>query len=321
MVQDVTLESIVRWVWAQRRRIILLGLAGGLLAVVIAMTAPKSFKSTVTMLPAASSGTGFTLLGDLASIAGASMPSATYEPLFREILTSESVLDPLLQRSWVSSDGDSTTVFQLLGFKLEEEDPLGLEKRAVRARKHLRDKAISVRRERTTGYMELSVTLPGDRTVPAQVANQMIRLLDARLLRDYKSNSDRRLAYLEQRIVAASESVACYESAIVEFELKNRMFIESPILRSEHRALERKLSVQSTIWMEYQRQSEVLNFQAATAEPRVLVLDAARAPVGPTLPPWIFIIGAGFVAGAVIAIAIGAIPLLWHVTSGVPRHE
>lgn len=294
---------LLSWAW-QKKFLLLAGfLIGGGIGLVNALTTPKSYTATVRILPAIDSMSSFMLPGLSAFGMGAGM-APTYEPIFEEIIFSDSIIDRVLQKNWISKSGDEVQLPELFSVEPDSDDDIDIQKSRARFKEVFRSSAISFKRDQFTGYMELMVEIPRDPVVAAGVANFIVESLKGVLVQKFDTLAGSRQTFLEKRLHTVSTELLSAEEDLAQFEKSNRNYFNSPVLGREHARLKRDVDVYSVVWAEIQKQIELVQIRNQHSSPRVVVVDQATPPLFPSGPKRRIMVLLGMFLGVVFVVAV-----------------
>jgi len=311
---EISMDVVWRLVsWAWRKKYMLLAgfLIGGGIGLVLALTTPKSYRATVRMLPAIDSNSSFMLSGFSALGMGLG-PLPTYEPVFKEIIFSDSIIGAVLDRTWVSKTGSELQLADLYSLVPKTSNEIDVYKSREKLNSIFRSSAISFKRDQFTGYMELMIQVPIDPVVAADVANYIVDSLQDVLIQQHDVLAESRQSFLENRFVTVTEELLSAEEDLAQFEKSNRNYFSSPQLVREHGRLKREVDVYSVVWAEIQKQIQLVQISNQHSSPRVVVIDRATAPLFPSGPKRRLMVLVGMMAGVMFMVGILA---LCHVVS------
>jgi hypothetical protein len=297
---------LVSWAW-RRKYLLLVGLVvGGGMGLVLALTTPKSYRATVRMLPAIDSNSSFMLPG-LSALGMGLGPLPTYEPVFKEIIFSDSIINGVLDRTWISQTGSELQLADLYSLVPESSNEMDVYKSRVKLNATFRSSAISFKRDQFTGYMELMIQIPIDPVVAADVANYIVDSLQDVLVQQHDVLAGSRQSFLENRFVTVTKELLSAEEELAQFEKSNRNYFSSPQLVREHGRLKRDVDVYSVVWAEIQKQIELMQISNQHSSPRVVVVDRAAPPMFPSGPKRRLMVLVGIMAGVIFMVGILAL--------------
>jgi uncharacterized protein involved in exopolysaccharide biosynthesis len=113
----------------------------------------------------------------------------------------------------------------------------------------------------------------------ADIANAMIEELDIynREFRKNKATDQRK--FIEGRLIEVKNDLTKAENQLKTFREKNRKVVDSPELLLEQERRVREVEMQNTIYVELNKQYELVKIEEVKDIPIVDVLDAAVPPV------------------------------------------
>ena len=312
---DFSLVLFVRLFRARWRLIAAGFLLGAIIAAGVSYTMPPIFTADVSLLPRQEEGNS-NIIGQLASLTNLSLSSGTaYEELYGRIITSDRILDAVLDKQWKTKESEeSQDLYTILeyGDKNTTHDRLEREK----FKKYLRKNVIIFDRRNTTGFMSISVSLPHQPVLAADLANELADQLDGYLQQLSRTRASDQRRFISTRLGQVEQDVASAASLLAEFESKNHLYQTSPTLRSAHSGLERSLEVQTAIWIELKRQYEIAKIDEFKDTAAVEVLDSAIPPNLRSAPrrKMIVLTGAalGFIIGCMVILVLDRKTLAEH---------
>jgi len=277
---DLTFRNVLLPIWRGRKTILIVSLVVGLLTYGVNLLFSDYFRATTSLLPSADKGK-FSALGDLAEVAalaGVKIPGSEVSRLYPAILTSESVIRPVLMKrfAWNKS---STPITLIEYYGLHEDEP---EKNLEKALKlFLSDLQTSY--DARTGIVSASLVMD-DPHLTADILNSVIGELDSFMRSKQFSNATEQVRWLESRLVQVSDSLHLAERALKAFREKNRRVSDSPDLLMQQDRLGRDVQVNSAVYIELKKQYEIAKLEQIRNMSIINVLDSARpvlTKVGP----------------------------------------
>ena len=295
-------------VWQRRWFIIRAAMLAGTLAIVVALLLPNKYTATAQLLPSGGGSSlgslarGFT--GQLADLGlgpmmQASDPGESSE-LFPQVLTSRTLSDEVLKRSYTIADGETETSMDLYEYFDE--------KNADYAYKALH-KITSVHQERTTGVITLSVTTR-HADLSRQIATAFVEELEAYNSTRRRTKGTEKAAFLAGRLDAVEKELESASMDLKVFRSRNLNFANSsdPDILAELARLQRNETIKTELFGLLTQQHEMARLEAADQMPIVQVLDRPRVPLVKSSPPrTVIVISTGLVAvmiATLIAIAM-----------------
>lgn len=267
-------------------------------ALVYAITATPVFTAKATLLPHRSGAEG-PMASSLAMLYGGSFGGTTYEDLIEEIVVSDTILDALIGQKWKFLGEENISLFEVFG--ISNEDSL---KADHTLRSRLRVSAIMVHRDLMTGFIAISVKMPRDPFLAAEVANAIVGKVMEFNSAFHGSHAENNRKYLKNRLVEIQEDLDASENQLANFTRNNRSYASSPDLLQRYNELRRHVEANSAAWLEVRRQLEIALLEAHKGPPAVEVLDFARPPVLRSFPKRKIIVVFGLFMGVVLGLII-----------------
>jgi uncharacterized protein involved in exopolysaccharide biosynthesis len=270
-----SLQQILIPVWAQRKRILLVSLAVGLLTLGINFLLPKWYRATAVLLPESDKNKlgAMSQFAGLASLAGVNMSGGDLSRLYPAMLTSESILRCVVERKYRTEHfKDSVTLIQY--FELDDPSPRKNMDDALREVKGV----IVVTYDAKTSVVSIGLEMP-EPQLAADVLNALLAELDM-FLRDKKmNNASEQRKWVESRLVQVDEELRDAEERVKDFREKNRRVTDSPSLLMQQERLLRDVQIKSTIAIELRKQAEIAKIEEIKQVTTINILDEGRAPI------------------------------------------
>ena len=283
--ESITDKFALAVIEAVRRRIwhVLAIIFGTVLAfIAISFAVTPRYTAIASFLPETRTARDMAFLSDLFAVGSLFEGGGSEEALYGRILTSDRLLDPLLDVQWrPSGESPGRTLADILDRAEADGNPA--EQRAS-LKRWLRTRAIEFSRDKHDGFMRLSVTVPEDPHLAADMANHLIDALSRHLDTAQRSDATERRQFLEQRLTVVSGELADAERRRVDFETANRGYATSPSLASHQRDLVREAEASATVWAELRRQLELSRIEEANESVRINILDRAHPPIHRSAP-------------------------------------
>ena len=299
---EISVVQLTRLMWRSRRLIGAVVLICGVIAAAISMLLPPIFTARVSLLPRDHDNRQ-NILGQLASLTNMRLgDGSAYEDLYGQIITSNRVLDRILDEQWSRFAGDEPgPLMDLLGSRRHTDTSVKTWAERERFKNTLRRQVISFERRATTGYMQISVNLPKWPELAADLANALAGELDAYLQETSRGRASEQRRFISDRLDEIRIELDAAASSLADFESQNRSFETSPLLRRRHVELTRDLQVQTAVWIELKRQLEIAKIDENKDAIAIEVLDSATVPFARSAPSRSLITLGGAALGFVLA--------------------
>ncbi len=293
------IHALGGWLWTRKWPIAIVGAACAVIALVYVLVATPRYKATVSLLPQAEQ-PSIGLLNQIEMLSGLSLGDTQgNEELYGKIIRSQPVVDALKARTWRAADtGEAVDLHDLLGVDAAAGNA------SMKLSKAIREEVVSFTRDRQTGYMEISATLPETPDLAADFANAVVEELDHfnKHVRRFRAREQRQ--FLEEREGITLDELGAAEDSLAAFVKSNRSYSESPLLQVEYNRLTRNVTAHSTVWLELRKQLELSRVEENKNLMSVSVLAPAISPLRPVSPRPVRDIALGFVFGCVLAVFI-----------------
>ena len=270
-----TLQEILIPIWAERKRILLVSLAVGLVTLGINFLLPVYYKSAASLLPETQKDrlSGLGQFADIAQLAGVSVPGSEIARLYPTIINSETVLRSVILKKYKTARyQDSVNLIQYFEFseKTHEED-------VAKTLKSLRD-LLSSSFDLKTSIVTLSVEMP-EPALAADVLNTVIAEMDGFMRFKKLTNASEQVKWIQARLANLQRELRDAEVSLKDFKERNRRIEGSPELLLAQERLLRDVQVKSAVFIELKKQSELAKLEEIKNITIVNVLDPGRVPV------------------------------------------
>ena len=268
--------------WAVRKKFLIVNFIVLILAVAYLLFLAKPyFESTVTILPEyGNKSSMLSQLSGLASIAGVNVGEAAPTEIYQNILTSESVIAPVIYAKYKTEEfPDSVNLIEYFEVKTTDNNPsLQQRERFLGLYKNLTQARISTNIDRMTKILSVTVTMP-EAQLSADVANNLVKSLDRYIRTQRKSNATEQSFYLEKRTKQIKDSLNIAENMLKNFREDNRITSQSPNLLLEQSRLMRNVEILQTVYIELTKQLEIAKIDEIKDAPVLNVKEFAKTPV------------------------------------------
>jgi uncharacterized protein involved in exopolysaccharide biosynthesis len=210
---------------------------------------------------------------------------------YPEILKSRSILDRLLDDRFQLSNGDSTSLLDVL----HTTGPPARRREA--ALRHLRTR-IRTLLDLDAGILTVRVQMP-DPELSAQVLNKLTGYLLGYLVETSTGLAGKKSEFISERLTETALELAKREDALRLFRERNVRIGNSPALQMEEARLQRSLREQEEIYFALARQSEMAQLEQRQEVAPLAVLDPANVPATKHWPRRALLAGLGLLVGFV----------------------
>ena len=272
-----------RLLWMHRKQLAVINgvFIAGTVAVLLFVVKPY-FESTITILP--EYGANVSMLGQLtglASLSGFNVGSSTPAEICQELVTSESVLAPVIYAKYKTEEfPDSVDLIQYDELEPDQSLPASLQKRAMFLQEFqkLSQGAIVTDINRLSQILNITVSMP-EGQLSADVANNIAKSLDNYILTQVRTGAKDQRRYIEKRLGQVEDSLAEAENALKAFNEANRVVGQSPDLQLQQSRLQRNVNILNTVYLQLAQQAELAKIQEVKDTPVINVEEVAENPV------------------------------------------
>ena len=300
---ETDLLLLWRFIWRQRRVLIIAVSVMIIVALVWVWRAPRIYTATVTILPSEDSD-NVDVLSKLTMMTGGLIAGGgAHEDLYGEIILSRAVLSQLINKRWRYGGREDVSLYEIFGVLDQESEPGEPEERKLE--KALRERCISFHRDRNTGFMSVEVRVPGDPDFCSQFANALARQLDD-YNKSYKSARAReQRVFIEQQLRVSERRLEAAQDSLTRFMEHNRNFADSPVLSEKATQLRRIVDAQAAVWTDLMKQYEMARIEENKHLSSLNILDRAVPPLKPSSPRVRLSLFLAILFGLSVGVAIG----------------
>jgi uncharacterized protein involved in exopolysaccharide biosynthesis len=266
--------NILSTLWHFRKFI---GIVTGVItvvAIIISLLLPESFKSTAILLPDTDKSKLGSLGGmsDLAALAGVNVGGeASLAKLYPTIIKSESVLKNVIYTKYKTKEyPDSVNLIQF--WEIKEKNSERDYEVALLALREVMEISI----ENKINVLTISIETE-EPQLSADILNNIIRALENNIRTKRNTNASEQRKWIEARLVEVKDDLSQSENILKNFREKNRSINSSPQLLLDQERLIRETQINSAMYVELKKQYELVKIEEIRTTPIINVMDYARA--------------------------------------------
>jgi uncharacterized protein involved in exopolysaccharide biosynthesis len=270
------LPEVLAPVWAERKRILLWSVGVGVVTLLINFFVLNlTYKATTTLLPETEKGKlgSLSQFSGLAQLAGVSVPGSEISRLYPMIITSETILIPVIEHTYQTKrHKDPVNLVTFLDI-----DEGSKEKDLEQALKELRA-LITTSFDTKTSTVVVTLEME-EQQLAADVLNAIIGEVDGFMRLKRINTATEQVRWINSRLTDVDKELRAAEEDLKRFVERNRRVSDSPELTLQQQRLLREVTVKSTIAIELKKQYELAKIEEIKNISIVNVLDPARPPV------------------------------------------
>lgn len=270
------LHEVLAPVWAERKRVLFLSLAVAIVTAIVNFAVFNlSYKASTTLLPETEKGKlgGLSQFSGLAQLAGVSVPNADVSRLYPIILTSETVLIPVIEHTY-QTQRYPQPVNLITFLDIGEGTPAKDMERALKEMRGLITTAYDTKTSTVIVTLELE-----EQQLAADVLNAIVAEVDKFMRLKRINTATEQVRWINARLMDVEKELRQSEENLKTFMERNRRVMDSPQLTLEQQRLLREVTVKSTIVIELKKQYELAKIDEIKNISVVNILDPARPPV------------------------------------------
>jgi len=276
------LNLYIQKLWNNRKKFMIINGVVLIIALVYLLFISKPYyESSVVILPEYGNKSNMlSQLGNLAALAGVRVGESTPTEIYQNLLTSESVLGPIIYSKYKTEKySDSVNLIQYFKVQVDEKDPFRKERRQfLDIYEALIKERILIDVDRITKILTIHTIMP-ESQLSADVANKTVESLDAYVRIKRKSFATEQLYYLDRRIEQLKDSLMVAENLLKIFREQNRLTAQSPDLLLEQARLMRNVEILQTVYVELTKQYELAKLDEVKDTPVINVEEYAKDPI------------------------------------------
>jgi len=266
--------EILSVVWNAKKLVGFVVGATTVLAVVISLLLPESFKATTTILPETEKGklAGLGGLSDLASLAGVNVGEVPLTKLYPAIINSEVVLKKVIYARYPTPEyQDSANLIQI--WEIRAKTPALEYEGALKALRSRLDVSVDTK----TSLLTLGIETRYPQ-LSADILNNITHELDEFMRTRRTTSASEQRKWIESRLAQVKLDLERAENKLKNFRETNRQIVYSPQLQLEQGRLVRDVEINNTLYIELKKQYELAKIEEIKNIPIINVLDPARPP-------------------------------------------
>jgi len=263
-------EELFSVLWGSRKFIGMITASVTVVAIIISLLLPKSYRSTVVILPETNQ-SKLSGLSNLASLAGVNVGTeVSLSRLYPTIVTSEAVLKNVIYQKYRTKlFPDSADLLKI--WDISDKDPQLAYEAML---KSLRD-GLEVSLDNKTSVLTISL-LTQEPQLSADIINAVASELDLFVRTKRTTNASEQRKWIEERLKEVKVDLEKSENALKDFRENNRRVSDSPQLLLEQERFIREVQINSTLYTELKRQYELAKIDEIKNIPIVNIMDSGR---------------------------------------------
>jgi uncharacterized protein involved in exopolysaccharide biosynthesis len=276
------LTFALRWRWPLLIVPIVTALAAGGLS----MAMSRKYQSVGSFIPQDSKGGGSSgTLGAIAAQFGVSQLAslatssggAAASPFYAALLDSREILHSVVVAHYTLDQLHQFSGNLVQYYKVKAPTPIEAE---IRTMKRLKTRVLDIATDRTTGVVTVKITTD-DPQLTAAIGSRLFGLLDDFNQRRRQSQASAERDFSDQRLAEAQNDLQKAESALADFELRNRSIAESPRLELDRGNLQRRITIAQQLYLTLAQQFDQSRIEAVRNTPLVTIIDSPSDLIEP----------------------------------------
>jgi uncharacterized protein involved in exopolysaccharide biosynthesis len=297
---EISLWEVLAVLLRRRGTIVLTTFVVTALAIAFVFLRAETFTTEASFRPQGSEASSSQLMA-LASQFGVSVPGGGEEAspaFYAELLESREILSRAATRPYEVEGVGTVMLKDLLEI---EKDTEALRDDATI--KWLREDAVEVSTSRETGTVTLSVTTEWPDLSKA-IADELLAEVSLFNLNTRRSQAAAEREFIEGRVKEAEAELAAAEDSLRIFLQSNRQYEDSPLLIFRHEALQREVTLRSSVLTTLVQSFEQARISEVRDTPVITVLQEPFLPPGPDDRRLVLSAALGIVLGGMMGIVL-----------------
>jgi len=302
---EISVLGLVIVLLRHRRLVVIVPIVAALLAVLVALVLPRSYRSTASLTPQ-SEEAQLSQLAGLASQFGISVPTggtAESPQFYADLLRTRSLLTETAVTEYRfdpggGGEGVTGDLVEILGIEADTR-PVAIEE----AVEDLREDVVRISTDLETGIVELSVTTRWP-DLSRQIAERMLELVNRFNVETRNSRAAAEREFTRGQLAEAEAALREAEDGLAAFLQQNRRYDNSPELRFQFDRLQRGVDFRQQVFTSLAQSYEQARIDAVRDVPVVTIVEAPDRPAQPE-PRGVMWKGMlGLFLGAVVGVAL-----------------
>lgn len=300
MDDEISLWEVLAVLLRRRSTIVWTTIVVTGLAIAVTLVRAREFTTEAAFRPQGSEASSSQLMA-LASQFGVNVPGGGEEAspaFYAELIQSREILSRAATRQY-DVEGVGTVLLKDLLEIEEDTEPL----RDNEAIKWLREEAVSVSTGRETGTVTVSVTTEWPDLSKA-IADELLTEVARFNLNTRQSQAAAERVFIEERVKEAERDLELAEDSLRIFLEANRQWQDSPLLVFRQQALQREVTLRSSVLTTLVQSYEQARISEVRDTPVITVLQDPYLPPGPDPRRLVLSAALGIVLGGMMGIVL-----------------
>lgn len=292
-------ETLSKWwslFWPRRYRFVLIVAAFSIFGVVLAYVLPKYYTTQAEILSPGFNSLSADASTQLSAIMGMSFDGGNnIAPTYPKLAKSRRILKEVLKSDF--QNGTYADAVSKYCSKKSKSNSVHFEKLLRSLQEN-----ISASMDLKSRIVKIKLTLR-DPHLAAAFLNEIIHQMDMFFRYQLITEAKNQRLVLEKRLAEISDSLRFAESSLLKFKESNRTTSLSPKLQMEEARLRREVEIKNVIYLELNRQYELIKIKEAGNTPVMNVMDWAYVPIHHSSPKRRRVVAVSFLLGVFLALA------------------
>jgi uncharacterized protein involved in exopolysaccharide biosynthesis len=302
---EIDILEIIQTIWINKKTIILITTLITILGIIYALILTPWYTANIKILPSSKSNNFINRYAGLAAMVGIDIQSESgnEQLIYPEIIKSNFILDRLLEHKFKTNKYKyPVSIFEFWDMEIDSTEYNWKNKLYEKAKTILKDNYISSTINNETNILVLTVNVPNDPLLAANMANFIIDQLDIYNKTYRKNKAKEQIDFIETSLDKANSELNNAQENLKLFKENNKIIDSSPAKQLEFEKLKTEAEVQKVIYIELKKQLEIAKIEEIKETETLNILEEASVPFKKTKPNRMQIIFLFFFIGLFISL-------------------
>ncbi|MBN1407204.1 MAG: hypothetical protein JW956_05425 [Calditrichaceae bacterium] len=297
--QEINLVVLFKYLWIEKKKIIYITSFFFIVSIIYAFLATPWYEAKVKILPANENNTGLSGFVGIAAMAGIDLNNLNEnkQEIYPEIIKSNFILIRVLNTKFKNKTYTyPIDLFQFFEIKFDSSEEGWKSKIYNKMEDYLRENIIHTTIDKINNILTLSIKIPNDPILAAELANFIVAQLDYYNQNIKKNKAKDKRIFIENSLDETQDKLYRAQAAVKMFKEENKI-INSPEQQLLLERLNIDVDVQKTIFIELKRQLEIAKIEEIRETETIEILEDANIPINPIWPRKKMIATSGIILG------------------------
>ena len=298
--QEINLLALFNYLWKEKKAIIYVTSCFFIISIVYSFLATSLYEAKVKIMPVTENNSGINRFLGIAALAGIDLNNINEnkQEIYPEIIRSNFILDKVIDHKYVNKFySNPITLIDFFKIDFDSSEINWKDKTYNKLKELLRNNIIETDIDKVTNILTLTVKIPNDPVLAANIANFIITQLNFYNQNIKKNKARDKRKFIENSVREAKDNLYQAQSAVKQFKEKNKLIMGSPEQQLFLERLDIEVDVQKTIFIELKKQLEIAKIEEIRDTETIEILENAIVPIKPIWPKKRMIVTSGIILG------------------------